>query len=500
MNLSKTKYCKGQQCPKMLWMDQYHPEEYDENVSDESRFEIGNEVGDLAMSYFGEFTEVPYSKNLNEMVVTTQALLAAKTPVIAEATFIYEGDVCLVDILRLTEKGYQLIEVKSSTNSATYGLKKIKPTYFDDMSYQVYILKKCGIEINEVFLMQLNSDYVFYDKLDLQKLFILTDCTQTVMLKQKFLPENIALIKATVAESAEPPAIIGSNCDDPYTCGYKQWCFKGLPSDNVFTIGWRLRGDKKDQLYQSGIVSFRDVIFNDIPLTGKQRNQVLATLHNLPPQVDTEALNVFLAALRYPMYFLDFETYQQVIPQYNGVRPYSQIPFQYSLHIQEEKLGPLSHKEFLGESGKDPRRLLAEKLCADIPVDSYVVAYNSSFEKARLNDLAALFPDLRTHLLNIVEHLYDLAHPFEYGIVYYREMKGSYSIKTVLPALCPDDPQLDYHNLDLIHNGDEAMKAYATLHLQSPQEIAEIRRALLAYCRLDTLAMVKILEKLYQLS
>lgn len=157
----------------------------------------------------------------------------------------------------------------------------------------------------------------------------------------------------------------------------------------------------------------------------------------------------------------------------------------------------MKHKEFLGREGIDPRRSLAERLCAVIPMNACVMAYNISFEKKQTKGLACLFFDLTEHLMGIHDHMLDLMIPFQSGAYYRREMGGSYSIKKVLPALCPDDPELDYHALNLVHNGEEAMTAYASLHEKPPEEIAEILAALLAYCRLDTLAMVKILEKLY---
>ncbi|MCL2142183.1 MAG: DUF2779 domain-containing protein, partial [Methanimicrococcus sp.] len=162
--------------------------------------------------------------------------------------------------------------------------------------------------------------------------------------------------------------------------------------------------------------------------------------------------------------------------------------------------GTERHKEFLAKEGIDPRRPLADHLCADIPKNACVIAYNMAFEKGRIKELAALFPDLSDHLMSIHDNMIDLIIPFQSGAYYCKEMGGSYSIKSVLPALCPNDPKLDYNALNLIHNGSDAMNAYAALVNKSPEEIAKIRAALLAYCRLDTLAMVKILEKLYDVA
>ena len=200
--------------------------------------------------------------------------------------------------------------------------------------------------------------------------------------------------------------------------------------------------------------------------------------------------------LYYPLYFLDFETFQQPIPKYDGIRPYMQIPFQYSLHYIENEKGELKHKEFLAEAGIDPRRKLAEKLVNDIPKNACVLAYNMQFEKMVIKNLAELYEDLREDLLIIHNNIKDLMIPFVDRMYYCKEMQGSYSIKYVLPALFPDDPELDYHNLPLVHNGGEAMSVFATLDQKTKEEQEKIRQGLLVYCKLDTYAMVKIWEKL----
>jgi hypothetical protein len=179
-----------------------------------------------------------------------------------------------------------------------------------------------------------------------------------------------------------------------------------------------------------------------------------------------------------------------------GTRPFAQIPFQYSLHYIEREGGELLHKEFLAESGTDPRREIALALCRDIPADACVTAYNKRFECSRLHELAETFPDLSEHLLAIEGHIVDLLDPFQKGWYYKREIGGSFSIKSVLPAICPDDPELDYHGLDGVHNGTEAMSVYPEIRYMPPEEQEKARQNLLAYCRLDTLAMVKVWEEL----
>ena len=219
-------------------------------------------------------------------------------------------------------------------------------------------------------------------------------------------------------------------------------------------------------------------------------------LFGYPPTIRVDAIKAFLSHLSYPLYFLDFESFQPAVPPYDDCKPFMQIPFQYSLHYIEREGGELKHKEFLAYPGADPRRALAERLCEDIPMDVCTTAYNMAFEKTRIKDLAALFPDLADHLMNIHDHIQDLMVPFQRRDYYCRAMQGSYSIKYVLPALFPDDPALDYHSLEGVHNGGEAMDTFKKMAAMNPEELETWRQHLLKYCGLDTFAMVKVWEKL----
>ena len=259
---------------------------------------------------------------------------------------------------------------------------------------------------------------------------------------------------------------------------------------------YRMNFSKKIEYYRKGIVSFADLSREAGIKNEKQLRQIAHVLSEQGDEIDRGSNRAFLAKLSYPLYFLDFETVQPVSPRYIGTKPYAQIPFQYSLHIIEREGGALQHREFLAEPGTDPRRALAEQLCADVPMGACVTAYNKAFECTRLKELAETFPDLAAHLLNIRDNIVDLLVPFQSGWYYNRAMGGSFSIKSVLPALFPDDPALDYHILDEIHNGSEAMTAWPSMEHMSPEDRARTRQNLLEYCKLDTFAMVKVWEKL----
>lgn len=483
--LSKSKYCKGIQCPKILWMDINKPEEAEDNLP-ERVLATGTKVGDLARAYFGDYVIVDFDYDKTVMAERTQEYMKNNCDVIAEASFLVGGLFCAVDILKRTETGYDIIEVKSSTH--------VSDIYVEDMAFQNYVLTRAGVSVDHIYNMHIDNSYVRQGELDLHGLFKIEDFTEETKGKYDEVEENIRTIREYVKAVDEPEKDIDLCCENPYECAYFSYCGKHLPKKSVFDIR-RLSSTKKYRFYHDGIVSFEDVIREKPQLSEKQTLQVETAVYHKPDVIDRDGIRRFLDTLYYPLYHLDFETYQQAVPEFDGIRPYAQIPFQYSLHIENED-GSLKHREFLAKEGTDPRRTLAERLVTDIPVDVCVLAYNMSFEKRVIKELAEQFDDLADHLLAVRDNIHDLMIPFQQQQYYTETMEGSYSIKYVLPALWPDDPSLDYHNLDGVHNGSEASAAFEDMENHSPEEIQRMRENLLKYCGLDTYAMVRVLEKL----
>ena len=342
--------------------------------------------------------------------------------------------------------------------------------------------------------MHLNNKYVRQGELDLKKLFTLEEFTEVVKGKYDEVESNIKSIREYVDTVSEPKRDIDVYCETPYTCAYRGYCAKHIPEQSVFNVS-RLKTATKYKYYHQGIITFEDIVKQQPKLSANQWRQVETAYYDRPDEVDADAIKDFLDTLSYPLYHLDFETFQQAIPEYDGISPYCQIPFQYSLHIEQAD-GTLEHREFLAKEGTDPRRAIAESLCKDFPADVCVLAYNMSFERGVLQRLADYFPDLSEHLLAIRENIHDLMVPFQQQQYYSKAMQGRWSIKYVLPALYPGDPELDYHALEGVHNGGEASETFAYLPNHTPEEIKVMRQNLLKYCCLDTLAMVKVLEKL----
>ena len=496
--LSKSKYCGLWQCPKIAWMKKYKPEELELDNSVIARMDVGNVVGDLAMGYFGEFVEVTAknadgSLDLEQMKRKTAECMKNGVENICEASFDYKGLYCAVDILRKTDGGWAIYEVKSSTKHENS--TEDRPVYIADVAYQKYVLEHAGVNVTGTYLVCLNKDYVFDGTLDIHKLFLISDVSDEIKPEEAKIEANLSLAEKLLQSNKEPDIDIGVKCKNPYYCGFWKYCSKHIPQPSVFNL-YRMPFWKKIDHYKHGRIDYDTLLHSDKVTNGKQLRQMLHYLSEQGDYIEKENIRDFLSTLSFPLYFLDFETIQPVIPEYIGTHPYAQIPFQYSLHYIEREGGPLLHKEFLAESGTDPRRAVAEALCRDIPMNVCVTAYNKTFECTRLKELAEFFPDLSEHLLNIRDNIVDLLVPFQSGYYYNKAMGGSFSIKSVLPALFPDDPELDYHNLDQIHNGGEAMTVFPQIKDMPPEVQEKTRHNLLEYCKLDTLAMVKLWEKL----
>ena len=482
MNLSKSKYCNGIQCMKMLWLDKNKKEEKKE--LNESVIETGNFVHEIAKYLFGEHINIEFNENLNEMIDNTYRTIESyKNVIITEASFNFNNNFCSVDILKKENNKYELYEVKSSTET--------KDIYIKDISYQYYVLNNLKMKIDKCYLLHLNNNYVRKGNLELDKLFIINDVTDEVLSLQNEVKENIDKINKYMEKENEPSDSISINCFSPYECPFFEYCTRNLEKPNIFDVR-SMPNKTKFDLYNKNIYKYSDLLKENI--NDKYKQQIEFELYNKEDYINKKKIKEFLNTLDKDIYFLDFETYQQPIPLFDNVKPYMKIPFQYSLHYLVNN--ELKHKEFLGDGVNDPRYELAKNLVNDIPINSCTVAYNMGFEKSVIKNLSELFPEFSDHLMNIYDNMKDLMVPFEKRDYYTKEMRGSYSIKYVLPALFKDDPSLDYHNLDMVHNGSEAMNSYANMNNLNEEDKNKLRYNMLKYCELDTYAMVKIYEKL----
>jgi predicted RecB family nuclease len=473
----------GIQCLKRLYLQVYQPElatEADEGT--EAILNQGNEVGLLAQQAFpGGVAVAAGDRDLDGALVETQMLLAdTKVSAIFEATFRWRGVLVRVDILERFPHGrWRVIEVKSTTS--------VKDYHIYDVAIQRHVLVGSGLSVSSANLMHLNRQYR-YDghRYRLGKLFSIEDVTKEVDKAERDLP---ALLKDQwrILESKAPPEIgPGSQCEDPVVCEFYDQCHELLPSDHVSYLP-RISQRKVAALLDRGIKLIPEIP-DDFPLGRLARRACNAVRQGAA--WFSEDLIAELRKLRYPLSFLDFETVYPAIPRYAGMRPYDHLPFQWSVHRQQDLKAKLECFEFLSTDDADPRLRFVESLCAALKGSGHIVVYNRAFESARLGELAAWLPDYAGKIERIRNRLWDLL-PVMRACVYHPGFHGSYSIKDVLPALIP---RMTYAGME-VANGEQAGLAWERL-IRGGLDRAQVNRlrtALRNYCAQDTRAMARLL-------
>ena len=308
------------------------------------------------------------------------------------------------------------------------------------------------------------------------------------------IPNEVRRLKNVIESPDIPNVDIGPHCSDPYDCDFKGTCWKHIPNYSVFNIS-RLNKDKKFNLYNQGVITLDQI---DLDRTDLNPNQVLQVKSEIDGTsfIDKDKIRNFTNGLSYPLYFLDFETIGPAVPKYNGSRPYQQLVFQYSLHVQETSSSEIIHKEYLANPIEDPRIGFIEQLINDCGTSGDILVYNIGFERGKLNDLIGVFSEYSTELRGIVNRLKDLMIPFQQKWYYTPEMRGSYSIKDVLPALVPG---LSYNDLEINEGGNASNVFISMINGDFKGNESQTRKSLLEYCKRDTYAMVKIVEKLNEI-
>jgi hypothetical protein len=482
--LSKSQFTRGLQCHKSLWLLKNRRDlQQKPDAALQARFDAGTEVGILAQQLFPGGTGLEYESGISKNIQKTQELIASGAETIYEATFRHDKVLAMVDILRKGKNGWEMYEVKSSTAT--------KDIFINDTAIQYYVIKGTGLDVTRVFLVHLNNQYTRIGELDLQALFAVDDVTEPTLSRQADIRQQLGDMRQSL-EGGEPSIDIGPYCTAPYECDFKSYCWQHIPEYSIFDIA-NLRSNRKFALYYGGVLHLQDIP-SDFSLSDNMQIQVKAELTGRK-FVNSRNIREFLSKISEPIGFLDFETFMEPVPSFDGQRPYQQMPFQYSLHISEN--GKPAHHEFLQATGLDPRQAFIEKLLEDTVSCRTILVYNQAFEVTRLQEIAKNFPEFAEGIESIIARIVDLMTPFRNKDYYIREMCGSHSIKYVLPAMVPD---LSYDNL-AIADGEMAMLAYASLSkMDDGDEKKKIRQDLLEYCRLDTLAMVRIWEKLVSIT
>ena len=486
--LSKSTFIRGLQCEKSLYLYKHQYRLKDPTPSSlQSVFDQGTNIGLLAQELFPNGADASPENHFKmvESVVKTQSFISQGESIIYEATFQYNNVLAALDILVKDDEGWKAYEVKSST--------KVSETYIKDAAIQYYTITNSGIDLKDISIVHINNQYTKEGELDIHQLFTIESVYDQVLEFLPRIPNEVQRLKNVIESPDIPNVDIGNHCSDPYECDFKGTCWKHIPDYSIFNIS-RLKKDKKFDLYNKGVITLDDIDLSQTDLNPNQVLQVQSEI-NGTSHIDIKEIRNFTNGLSYPLYFLDFETIGPAVPKYNGSRPYQQLVFQYSLHIQETSRSEVEHREYLADPSQDPRIRFIEQLIHDCGTSGDILVYNIGFERGKINDLIEVFPEYSNELRGIVNRLKDLMIPFQQKWYYTPEMRGSYSIKYVLPALVPE---LSYNDLD-IKEGGTASNTFLSMDngtFEGDEE--ETRRQLLEYCKLDTYAMVKILEKLRQ--
>ncbi len=483
--LSKSSFIRGVQCEKHLYLYKYHYNEMDQlSEMQKAIFKRGTDVGKLAQQLFPNGIDASPANQFeyDKAVKETDKLINNHQKVIYEASFNYSEVLAVADIVVNEKSGLKVYEVKSSTS--------VSETYIRDAALQYWVISNCGYKIKDFSITYINNQYVRKSELDLNELFITESVLKLILPLQKWVEENVKRFKKVLSQQSIPDVDIGEHCHDPYVCGFYEYCRKHIPENSVFDLSG-VHLNKKYDLYRDGIIRLEDVPDEaKLSQSAKLQLDVYRTKKDI---IDKKAIKEFLSDLNYPLYFMDFETFQPAVPMFDNSKPYQQIPFQYSLHYRKNKKSKVEHFEFLAEAGSDPRIRFIENLLRDTEVKGDILTYNKSFEILRLKEIAEAFPRYKKEIDERINRVKDLMLPFQKKYYYTYKMQGSYSIKYVLPALIPE---LSYDNLE-INDGGLASLAFESLFYETDlMRIADIRKDLLEYCKLDTFAMVKLIEKL----
>lgn len=478
--LSKSKIMAFRQCPRRVWLEVHRPDLKADSAVTMASYETGYTVGDIARRLYdrngdGELIDLDVLGFPAVFDATAEALTRRRP--IFEAAFTTGDALALADVLLpVGQRQWRMVEVKSSTS--------VKDAQREDLAIQTHIANKAGVKLKAMALAHIDSSWVYPGGDNYAALLVEEDLTEETLERQTEVQGWIDAAQAIVACPEMPAIKTGAQCDSPYACGFYEHCASLEPTVEM-PIHWLPRFRAQGWI-DKGVVDLRHVPVEE--LNGTQRRVRECTVTG-KVYFDAEGAVGDLAGHSLPGYFLDFETIQFGVPIWAGTRPYQQIPFQYSVH-RLGKRGEIEHWEFLDLSGNDPSRAFAEQLIQDCGTAGPVFVYNAAFENARMSELATRFPDLKDGLDAIIARVVDLL-PIARNRYYHPSQKGSWSIKAVLPAVVPE---LSYEALDGVRNGGDAQEAF--LEAIAPQTSGEQREALraqlLAYCGLDTYAMVRL--------
>ena len=480
--LTKSKLLLNLQCARRLWLSSHRPELAKEDPDILVRMAAGDEVGALAreLSPVGQYISTKVARDALDL--TDAAIRTSPGLPIFEPAFMADDLLVRVDLLFPQSEYYKLVEVKSSTS--------VKPYYLQDLAIQTWVMINAQAKPVVSYLAHINSQFEYKGNGDYEGFFEEVNLSDEVKGFIKQVPEWLKDAKNTVALKNEPKDVkTGKQCKQPFDCSFYDHCssFEGKTEYPIEILPYGAK--VVEQLKIAGYTDLREV--PDGLLEKENHIRVHRATKSGIAELDPAA-KLTLDGLAYPRFYLDFETISYAIPKIPNTRPFTQIPFQWSCHIEHES-STIEHKEFLDTKNLDPRRKFTVSLI-DILGSSGAIFVYSSFEGSRIREMGRLLPDLQPRLKEIEGRLFDL-YKLSKEHYYHPDMKGSWSIKKLLPTFT----NLSYGDL-AVQNGGMAQEAYKQLVCPKLSDGAkqEIRKNLLKYCEQDTWAMVEIVKRFQQ--
>lgn len=463
--LTKSNYLSFLQCRKYLWLYKHRSDLLPTEIAlrQAKMFDDGAEVEEYAYKLFAKVSGVVFQPTFKD----TKA-----------------GIMCRCDIIKYNKpKEVEIYEVKSSTEAKDYHL--------DDLAFQKTCLTKAGLTVTRTYLILANNQYVRQGAIEPKKLLKIEDVTAEVEERMEGLEERIAEALKVIKLKTEPDVRILKQCSHPFDCPFIPYCWAAVPTPSIYDAG--LNEKKLNTLLGLGIIHLKDVPAGMITASKKKFYESVLTGK---PHVDRPAIAKWIKKLEYPLHFLDYETLDPAVPHFDGYRPYQQMPFQYSLHVIEKPGAKPLHYEYLETDQVDPVPALAETLSKQIGPKGSVIAWNMGFESGRNAEMAELLPAYAKFFKSVNKRMVDLGDPVKKGAYVHPDFLGSWSIKAVLPVMFPE---LSYEGL--VTDAGAACDYYPKLISGelTPAERKETIAVMLAYCKMDTWAMVRILEEMEEL-
>jgi hypothetical protein len=495
--LSKSRFIAGLQCERRLWLLVNQSEDKrDPTLAETRRMRRGTQFGRDVMTLFPGGVEITADhEHPQDALDATAVLLDGDAPALFEAAFLHNEVLIRADIMRRSQadsNAWALIEVKSASNSANSESSrnsKLKK-HISDMAVQLHVLEGAGVTVESMLLAWVNSSYLRVGDLDWDQLVAIEDHSEHVRARATTVGDEIETYLALIDRSVMPTAVYGkTKCGE---CEFNHVCWNDEPDDSIIHLP-RINEKRLVDLSALGVRRIPDIPRG----YGLSKTQAqMREAYNYPDGhlANREQLEQWIETLLYPLHFFDIETWSPCIPPFDNTWPYMQIPFQYSLHVQEDAGAELDHREFLAIPGGDPRTQFIDRMVSDLGVSGSIVVHHAEFEAQRIRELAIFSPEHSQSLMPMLNRIVDTEIPFKENWYLHPSLMGRSSIKVVLPTLVPE---LSYEAM-AIADGLSAAFGFEDMYegVVVGDAARVVRENLLDYCRMDTLAMARIVETL----